>query len=104
ANLGAIQPHGEFVLYWMQATQRFEENWALRYAIREADRLGLPLLIHQGLDPTYEHANDRIHTVILENARALHQRAARLGLRYQFVLRRRRDDNRRVVDGLASRA
>ncbi len=104
ANLGAVQPHGEFVLYWMQATQRFEENWALRYAIREADRLGLPLLIHQGLDPTYEHANDRIHTVILENARALHQRAARLGLRYQFVLRRRREDNRRVVDGLAARA
>jgi len=66
--------------------------------------LGKPLLIHQGLDPTYEHANDRIHTVILENARALHRRAAKLGLRYQFVLRRRRDDDRRVVDRLAARA
>lgn len=98
------QPEGEYVLYWMQSTHRFEENWALRYAILEADRLGKPLLIHQGLDPTYEHANDRIHTVILENARALHRRARGLGLHYQFVLRRRRDDDRRVVDRLAARA
>jgi deoxyribodipyrimidine photo-lyase len=98
------QPDGQYVLYWMQSTHRFEENWALRYAILEADRLGKPLLIHQGLDPTYEHANDRIHTVILENARALHHRAKQLGLSYQFVLRRRRDDDRRVVDRLADKA
>ncbi len=104
ANGVRTQPEGDYILYWMQSTHRFEENWALRHAILEADRLGKPLLIHQGLDPTYEHANDRIHTVILENARALHRRAERLGLRYQFVLRRRRDDDRRVVDRLAARA
>jgi len=98
------QPEGEYVLYWMQSTHRFEENWALRQAVLHADRLNKPLLIHQGLDPTYEHANDRIHTVILENARALHARAASLGFSYQFVLRRRRDDDRRVVDRLAARA
>lgn len=104
ANGVRLQPEGDYVLYWMQATHRLEENWALRFATLEADRLGKPLLIHQGLDPTYEHANDRIHTVILENARALHRRASALGLRYQFVLRRRRDDDRRVVDRLAARA
>jgi len=104
ANRMRTQPEGEYVLYWMQSTHRFEENWALRYATLEADRLGKPLLIHQGLDPTYEHANDRIHTVILENARELSRRADSLGLRYQFVLRRRRDDDRRVVDRLAARA
>ncbi len=98
------QPDGDFVLYWMQSTQRFEENWALRHAIREADRLGKPLLVHQGLDPTYPHASDRVHTVILENARSLQQRAERLGLAYQFALRRRRDDDRRVVDRVAARA
>jgi deoxyribodipyrimidine photo-lyase len=95
---------GEYVLYWMQSTHRFEDNWALRCAVREADRLGLPVIIHQGLDPTYEHANDRIHSFILHNARELAQRAAKLGLRYQFVLRRRRGDDRRVVDRLAARA
>ena len=104
ANGVRTQPEGDYVLYWMQSTHRFEENWALRQAVLHADRLGKPLLVHQGLDPTYEHASDRIHTVILENARALHARAAQLGFSYQFVLRRRRDDDRRVVDRLAARA
>jgi deoxyribodipyrimidine photo-lyase len=104
ANQLDTRATGDYVLYWMQSTHRFEDNWALRYAVLQADALGKPLLIHQGLDPTYEHANDRIHTVILENAKALHRRAGKLGLRYQFVLRRRRDDDRRVVDRLAARA
>ncbi len=104
ANQNDTRATGDYVLYWMQSSHRFEDNWALRYAVLQADALGKPLLIHQGLDPTYEHANDRIHTVILENAKALHRRAAKLGLRYQFVLRRRRDDDRRVVDHLAARA
>lgn len=99
-----LQPEGEYVLYWMQSTHRFEENWALRFATLEADRLNQPLLIHQGLDPTYEHANDRIHTFILQNARELALRAPSMGLSYQFVLRRKRDDDRRTVDRLAARA
>ena len=104
ANDVRRQPEGLFVLYWMQSTHRFEDNWALRFATLEADRLNRPLLVHQGLDPTYEHANDRIHTFILQNARALALRAPSLGLAYQFALRRRRDDDRRVVDRLAARA
>ncbi|MBM3907499.1 MAG: deoxyribodipyrimidine photo-lyase [Gemmatimonadetes bacterium] len=103
-NAGREWPGGEYVLYWMQSTHRLEDNWALRFAVREADRLGLPVVIHQGLDPTYEHANDRIHAFILRNARELARRAERLGHRYQFVLRRRRADDRRVVDRMAARA
>jgi len=98
------RPDGEFVLYWMQSTQRLEENWALRAAIRTADRVNLPLVIHQGLDPTYPHAADRHHTFILQGARDTAALAASLGLHYQFVLRRHRDDDRRVVDRVAARA
>jgi deoxyribodipyrimidine photo-lyase len=104
ANAAGVRTGGEFVLYWMQATQRLEDNWALRLATLEADRLGRPLLIYQGLDPTYEYASDRIHAFILEGARetAAHARAA--GLPYVFTLRRRRDDDRRVVDRISARA
>jgi deoxyribodipyrimidine photo-lyase len=98
------QPDGEYILYWMQSTHRFEENWALRFAVLEADRLNKPLVLHQGLDPTYEHANARIHSFILGNARELAARADGLGLHYRFVLRARRDGDRRVVDRLAGRA
>ncbi|MEO7962344.1 MAG: deoxyribodipyrimidine photo-lyase [Gemmatimonadaceae bacterium] len=103
-NEKRTQPEGEYVLYWMQSTQRFEDNWALRFAVLESDRLNKPLVVHQGLDPTYEHANDRIHSFILHNARELSSRAESLGLHYQFVLRHKREDDRRVVDRLASRA
>jgi deoxyribodipyrimidine photo-lyase len=95
---------GEYVLYWMQSTHRLEENWALRHALREANRLDRPLLIHQGLDPTYEYASDRIHSCIIHGARHTAMRAAELGLSYQFVLRRRMEDDRRIVDRLADRA
>ncbi len=97
-------PDGEYVLYWMQSTHRLEENWALRAAIRAADRVNLPLVIHQGLDPTYPYAADRHHTFILQGARDTARHAAASGLHYQFVLRRKRDDDRRVVDRLAARA
>lgn len=97
-------PEGEYVLYWMQAAHRLDENWALRYAVLEADRFNVPLVIHQGLDPTYPHASDRHHAFILEGARDTAARAEALGLHYQFVLRRRRADDRRVVDRLAARA
>lgn len=97
-------PDGEYVLYWMQSTHRLDENWALRAAIRAANRFGRPLLVHQGLDPTYPHAADRHHTFMLQGARETAQRAQEIGINYQFVLRERRDDDRRVVDRLAERA
>ena len=98
------QPEGEYVLYWMQSTHRLVENWALRQATLEADRLGKPLVIYQGLNPHYEHANDRIHAMILGNAVELKRQADELGLTYLFGLRHRIADDNRVVDRLAKRA
>jgi deoxyribodipyrimidine photo-lyase len=99
-----LQPEGDFVLYWMQSTQRLDENWALRAATLEADRLGKPLLIYQGLNPHYEFANDRTHAMILGNAGELAKQAHALGYSYLFHLRRRLGDDNRVVDRLAARA
>lgn len=103
-NGKTYNPDGEYVLYWMQATHRLDENWGLRAAIRTANRVNLPLVIHQGLDPTYPHASDRHHTFILQGARDTARHAESLGLHYQFVLRRTREDDRRVVDRVAARA
>ncbi len=98
------QPEGEFVLYWMQSTQRLVENWALRFATIEADRLGKPLLIYQGLNPHYEHASDRIHAMIVGNAVELAKQADALGYTYRFHLRHTLSGDNRVVDRLAKRA
>ena len=99
-----LQPEGEYVLYWMQSTMRFEENWALRFATLEADRVGKPLVIYQGLNPHYEHANDRTHTMIVGNAVELGRRADALGYTYLFHLRTTVAGDNRVVDRLATRA
>jgi len=103
-NEKRLQPEGEYVLYWMQTTQRFEDNWALRLASLEADRIGKPLIIHHGLDPHYAHASARFHTFIMQGAQELAERAQTLGLTYRFALRRRVRDDARVVDRLATRA
>lgn len=103
ANGKRTQPDGDFVLYWMQSTQRLDENWALRYATLEADRLGRPLLIHHEPDPAAPHACDRFHLFILQGARDIARDAARLGLAYQLVLRRSARARESVID-VAARA
>ena len=35
-NEKRLQPEGEYVLYWMQSTQRLEDNWATRRSKRTA--------------------------------------------------------------------
>src|SRR3954463_4653600 len=103
-NEKRLQPEGDYVLYWMQTTQRFHDNWALRLATMEADRIGKPLLIHHGLDPHYTYASARFHTFVMQGAQELAQRAETLGLTYRFGLRRHVNDDRRVLDRLAARA
>jgi deoxyribodipyrimidine photo-lyase len=57
---------GDYVLYWMQQSQRAEENHALEYAIELADHLDLPLLVVFGLMDTYPEANLRHYRFMLE--------------------------------------
>ena len=104
ANGKRIQPEGEYILYWMQACDRLEENWGLRYATLEADRLNRPLLIHHALGPSDPLANDRQHTFILEGARALAAQAEELGYDYHFWLRRTHHERDGITEHLAQRA
>ena len=103
-NEKRLQPDGEFILYWMQSTQRLEHNWGLRLATREADRIGKPLLIVQGLDPHYRFASERFHTFVMQGAKEIAARADALGLEYRFVLKRDTSEKSRALDMLVSRA
>lgn len=99
-----LVPEGDIVLYLMQSTQRIHENWALRYATIEADRLNRPLLIVHELDSDYEHASDRMHTFALEGARDAARQAEAMGYTFRFLLRRRRGEPSRTIERLAARA
>ena len=94
---------GEFVLYWMRAAIRAEENQALDVAILLANRLELPLLVYQGLSDRYPFASDRHHTFILQGARDVQVALGEKSITY--ALHVERPDNRGPhLRSLASRA
>ena len=99
-----LVPEGELVLYLMQSTQRIHENWALRYATLEADRLNRPLLILQELDCDDEHASDRTHVFALQGAQEVARAAAAGGYTFRFILKRRRNERSRALERAIARA
>lgn len=74
--------NGDYVLYWMQQSQRVSWNHALAYAIRMANSLKQGVLAVFGLTDGYPEANLRHYTFMLEGLedalRHLHSRGIRL--------------------------
>ncbi|MFW6457258.1 MAG: deoxyribodipyrimidine photo-lyase [Planctomycetota bacterium] len=66
---------GQYVLYWMQQSQRAEWNTALEYAIERANELDLPVFVAFGITQRFPEANERHYTFMLEG---LHQTMKRL--------------------------
>ena len=57
---------GQYVLYWMQASQRASWNHALEYAILRANELRLPVVVSFFLTGSFPGANLRHYTFMLE--------------------------------------
>ncbi|MBP7275817.1 MAG: deoxyribodipyrimidine photo-lyase [Kiritimatiellae bacterium] len=81
---------GEYVLYWMQASQRADGNHALEYAIREANRLRLPVVACFGITDQFPEANERHYVFMLEGLKSTAMALERRGI--DFVLQRRPPD------------
>jgi len=73
---------GSYVLYWMQASQRASCNHALEYAIRQANRMGKPLVVFFGITDAFPDANLRHYRFMLEGladtSQRLHSRGIQL--------------------------
>jgi photolyase PhrII len=82
------RPGGEFVLYWMQVTHRAHDNFALNFAIEQANALRVPVQVYHGLRHDYPWASDRFHTWILESVVDLYHDFAARGINYAFWLSR----------------
>jgi len=76
---------GDFVLYWMQASQREETNHALEYAVNRANDLNKPLVVLFGLTTEFPEAVARAYAFMLEGlketAEALHDRGILMVIR-----------------------
>jgi deoxyribodipyrimidine photo-lyase len=71
---------GNYVLYWMQQSQRAEYNHALEYAIMRANELALPLLVYFGVTPSFPEANERHYRFMLEGLRDTAELLLRRGI------------------------
>ncbi len=77
---------GSYVLYWMQQSQRAEENHALEFAIQQANERHQPLLVIFGLTDDYPEANLRHYRFMLEGLQETRRSLAERGIK--MVVRR----------------
>lgn len=67
---------GQYVLYWMQQSQRAECNHALEFAVKKANELDSRLLVAFGLMDDYPEANLRHYRFMLEGLQETQQTLA----------------------------
>jgi deoxyribodipyrimidine photo-lyase len=70
----------DYLLYWMQASQREEYNHALEYAVEQANRLNKPLVVYFGLTENFPEANWRHYRFMLEGLRNTDRALAERGI------------------------
>jgi deoxyribodipyrimidine photo-lyase len=76
---------GRFILYWMQNSQRVSWNHALQFAVREADRRHLPLVVLFTLVPSFPDASPGHYRFMLEGLLETKDRLLSQGI--MFTLR-----------------
>ena len=72
---------GDYVLYWMQSSQRAEQNHALEYAVKRANELDQRLLVVFGLTDDYPEANLRHYTFMLEGLKDVQEALEKRGIK-----------------------
>jgi deoxyribodipyrimidine photo-lyase len=78
-NDAPVRSDGRWVLYWMQRSQRAEDNPALELAIQRANELDLPVLVAFGLTDRYPRANLRHMAYLVEGLADVADGLARRG-------------------------
>ena len=92
---------GDYVLYWMQHSQRATWNHALEYAIREATARKVPVLAVFGITQRFPEANARSYAFMLEGLRETEQALRDRGIRLIVRLKPPVDAVRALVDDAA---
>ena len=97
-------PSRRYVLYWMTAFRRIEDNFALDHAVNLANRLRRPLVIFEPLHCDTPWASDRFHQFVIDGMRATARRLTRSAVSYWPYVEPRAGEGGRLLDVLASQA
>jgi deoxyribodipyrimidine photo-lyase len=71
---------GDYVVYWMQASQRTQYNHSLEYAIYQANKLKKPLIVYFGITDDYPEANRRHYHFLLEGLKEVKSSLEKRGI------------------------
>ncbi|MBU3206718.1 deoxyribodipyrimidine photo-lyase [Clostridium algidicarnis] len=67
----------QYVVYWMQSSQRTEYNHVLEYSIIQANSLKKPLIVYFGLTDGFPEANERHYYFMLEGLKEVKEELAK---------------------------
>jgi deoxyribodipyrimidine photo-lyase len=82
---GDIFSQGQYVLYWMQQSQRVQDNFSLTAAVQLANRLKKPLLVCFGLTDAYPEATYRHYYFMAEGLRDVAKGLSTYGAAFVIV-------------------
>ncbi len=103
-NQAAVQPAGDYVLYWMIASRRVNWNFGLQRATEWARELGKPLVVFEALRCGYPWASDRLHAFVIQGMADNARRLQQTPVRYFPYLERRPGEGKGLLEALAEPA
>jgi deoxyribodipyrimidine photo-lyase len=73
---------GEYILYWMEQSQRIHYNHALHLGIILSNLHGMPLVVYFGVSDEYPKGNLRHRTFMMEGLEYLKMKLSRMGIKF----------------------
>jgi deoxyribodipyrimidine photo-lyase len=73
------------VVYWMSRDQRIHDNWALLYALVQANDMGVPIHIIFALSPKFPGSNFRHYNFLLKGLEEVAHQAALAGIGFEIL-------------------
>lgn len=81
-NQKPFLPSGDYILYWMTAYRRLNDNFALQRAVELANAHQKPLLIFEALGLGYPYSSPRFHRFIMDGMESNQKEAQARGISY----------------------
>ena len=103
-NQKPLRPQAAYVLYWMTAFRRTQDNFSLQRAVEHANKLKLPLVVLEALRVDYRWAAPRFHQFIAEGMADQAAELAGTGVTYYPYLEPRPGAGRGLLRALAADA